>query len=237
MILHNDASFLIYFGDKRDRCVKETKNYSFTAFKNIEQAMPKMEKLVFAKQEHGVDGVCLIDDSSIPTQVTLFKHKGDFIITNVRKVGIGILTADCLPLIFYDPVRHVVAIAHAGWRSAVAGIVQIAIENMEKKCSCKPSDLIVYFGPSAKVCCYCVKDDFLTHLEDSSFGENAIFRRDEKIFFNIPRFVKLQLLDLKVKKDNIHEEYNSCTICDDRFHSSRREKKTKYRQATVVVLK
>jgi hypothetical protein len=237
MILHNEPSFLIYFGDKGDRCVKTTKNYSFTAFKNIQQAIPNLKKLVFLKQEHGIEGVSLTDYSSIPTEVTLFKHKGDFIITNLRQVGIGILTADCLPLIFYDPVKHVVSVVHVGWRSAVNGIVQVVINKMKGEFGTNPADLLAYFGPSAKVCCYEVEDDFLEHLEGSEFIEQVIFKRDEKIFFNLPRFVRLLLLDLGFKQEHIRKQYNSCTICDERFHSCRRDKKTKYRQATVVVLK
>jgi len=237
MILHNEPSFLIYFGDKGDRCVKTTKNYSFSAFKDVQQAMPKMEKLVFLKQEHGVEGMVFKDHSSIPTEVTLFKHTGDFIITNLRKVGIGILTADCLPLIFYDPVKHVVSVIHAGWRSAVHGIVQVVLHKMKEEFGTNSADITAYFGPSAKVCCYEVERDFLESLEGSEFAEQAIFKRDEQMFFNLPRFVKLQLLDLGVKKESIRKEYNSCTICDERFHSCRRDKKVKYRQATVVMLK
>jgi YfiH family protein len=237
MILHNEPSFLIYFGDKGDRCVKTTKNYSFTAFKNIQQAIPNMEKLVFLKQEHGVEGISLKDFSSIPTEITLFKHKGDFIVTNLRQVGIGILTADCLPLIFYDPVKHVVSVVHVGWQGSVHGIVQVVVNKMKHDFGTSPTDLIAYLGPCAKVCCYVVEDDFLENLEDSEFTEQVIFKRDNKTFFNLPRFIKLQLLDLGVKQENIRKQYNSCTICDERFHSYRRDKKTKYRQATVVVLK
>ncbi|MCK4651192.1 peptidoglycan editing factor PgeF [Candidatus Babeliales bacterium] len=236
MLLHNGSSFVIYFGDKKDRCVKATRNYSFTSFKNIKKVLPNAEKLVFIKQEHGVEGVCIDDHSQIPTEITLFKQKGDFIITSLRKVGIGILSADCLPLVIYDLTKHIIAVAHVGWKGAVGDIVLNLINTLKNKYGSKPSDFNIYFGPCAKVCCYQVENIFLKHLENFSFIDNVIFKRDEKIFFNLPRFIKFQLINFGVKEENIHKEYNNCTICDTRFYSYRRGD-IENRQASVVLLK
>jgi len=236
MILHNEPSYLIYFGDKKGCCVESYPNFSVKCLEELRQTL-HLEKIAFLKQVHGCNGSCIDKLDQLESNINLLQKEGDFIITNVRKVGIGVLTADCLPVIFYDPVHHVAAVVHAGWRSAVSNIVEKVIEKMEENFKSKASDLITYFGPSAKVCCYEVLQDFLEKLESISFVEDVIFYRDEKTFFNLPKFVGLQLLGLGVKKVNIHKNYNDCTICNTQFHSYRRDDNTTLRQATIISLK
>ena len=82
---------------------------------------------------------------------------------------IGVLTADCLPIIFYDTKNHVAACIHAGWRSAIAEIVTKVVQMMFEKFKFAPEDLQIYFGPCAKTCCYQVQPDFLQNLTNFKF--------------------------------------------------------------------
>src|SRR5438477_544569 len=82
------------------------------------------------------------------------------IIINVKNLGIGILTADCLPIIFYDPYNNIISIAHAGWRGTMQNIAIKVIETMRNSFKSKPENIEVFFGPSAKDCCYEVGENF-----------------------------------------------------------------------------
>ena len=236
MILHNEPSYLIYFGDKKGCCVESYPKFPIKCFEELRLPL-HLEKIAFLKQVHSCNGICIDKLDQLESSLNFLEQNGDFIITNVRNIGIGVLTADCLPLIFYDPVHHAVAVVHAGWRGAVANIVEKVINKMEECFNSKASNLITYFGSCAKVCCYQVQQNFLENLEKYSFVKDVVFNRDEQTFFNLPTFVEMQLLNLGVKEASIHKNYNDCTICNTQFHSYRRDNATALRQATIVALK
>ena len=206
MVLHDDSSFRIYFGAAKDSCVKAKWTYSINCFENIRRNL-HLDKLIFLKQVHSSQGICIDSPSQIKETLSLFEQEGDFIITNQRNIGIGVVAADCLPVAFYDPVHHIAAIAHIGWRGAISEIVSNIIHTMQKTFKIRIPELIVYFGPSAKVCCYKVQPDFLKDLETSVFVDQVIWKKDESLFFNLPRLVKLQLISLGVKSANINKDY------------------------------
>ncbi len=236
MILHNDSSYNIYFGDSSDDCVKPDGKINNECFDSKRKYLG-VKNLVFLKQIHSNDGICIKSPSPLEKELVLFEQEGDFIITNHRKVGIGVLTADCLPVVFYDSVHHVIAIAHVGWKGAVSGIINNVINKMRDCFKTDPDELTVYFGPSAKVCCYQISEDFLENLDNCPFNQDIILKKDGSLYLNIPKLVQYQLLDLGVLKEEIKIDYNGCTICDLRFHSYRRSGTDAGRQATIISLK
>lgn len=235
MILHNDSLFKIYFGDAKDDCVKSDGNYNIEYFEKKLDLLV-FDNIVFLKQVHGDLGVN-VDQNYLNKKFILFENSGDFIVTNQRNVGIGVLTADCLPVAFYDPVHHVIGIAHAGWRGAISNIFENIIKKMSENFGTKPQDLAVYFGASASVCCYEVKYDFFKNLENISSFDEFIIKKDEKFFFDLSKLATFKLIKLGVLKPQINFSYNNCTICDERFHSYRRNLMNYGRQATIISLK
>ena len=79
-------------------------------------------------------------------------REGDFLITNQPGMGIAVLTADCLPIIFYVPQHNFVAAAHARWRASIAGIGIKVLENFNQQYNLDLSQVQVYFGPAARSC-------------------------------------------------------------------------------------
>ncbi len=234
MILHNDSSFKIYFGDIKDDCVKFGKIFNKDCFVDKIKKL-NLKNLVFLKQTHGNEGL-LISSEHLTKDLILFESEGDFIITKERGVGIGVFTADCLPVTFYDSVNNAIGIAHIGWKGAVNNIVTTVIRSMQESFGSKVANLKVYIGSSAKVCCYQVKSDFLKNLENSTFLEDVILKKDSLLYLDLPRLVSLQLLDLGVTCREIRTNYNDCTICNQRFHSYRRSGQDAGRQATIISL-
>lgn len=85
----------------------------------------------------------------------------DAIITNTPEIALGVTVADCVPLLLYDPVKHAVGVAHAGWRGTVAGIAARAVEAFTCEFGSMPADLLAGVGPSIGPCCYEVGDEVI----------------------------------------------------------------------------
>ena len=77
------------------------------------------------------------------------KLLGDAIISKVKNIGIAILTADCAPILFYDPKKKIIACVHSGWKGALNGIIKNTIKKFNELNS-KSEDLIVVIGPCLK---------------------------------------------------------------------------------------
>ncbi|WP_376793560.1 peptidoglycan editing factor PgeF [Thermogemmatispora sp.] len=86
------------------------------------------------------------------------RRKADAILTAERSVLLAMSFADCLPLLFYDPRRQVIALAHAGWRGTARGIALTTVEALQQHFGCQPTDLQVGIGPGIGVCCYAVDE-------------------------------------------------------------------------------
>ncbi len=115
----------------------------------------KEEHLCRVKQVHGNRVIAASEAGLLPARV-----EADGLFTNQAAIALGIMTADCVPVFFVDPVCRVIGLAHAGWRGIYAGIVQEMIKALEKRFSTRPENLQVIFGPSIRKCCYEVGPEF-----------------------------------------------------------------------------
>jgi YfiH family protein len=192
--------------------------------------------LIFQKQIHGTDGWNITNTDQLTGPLDCFTHTGDFLITNQPNVGIGVLTADCLPVILCAPPQRIVAIAHAGWPGTVKNIALEMLASLQQHYGVKANDIQVYFGPSAQSCCYEVTAEFEEHLRNSPYVKKVLTQRDGRLYFDNPGLNKLQLMAAGVNEENINVTEHKCTICNNRFHSYRRaaDKKNYGTQATIV---
>ena len=74
--------------------------------------------------------------------------KADALITDRVDLPIGMRFADCVPLLFFDPTKKVLGMAHAGWRGTAAGVGPSTIKTMRDEFGCRPADIIAGVGPS-----------------------------------------------------------------------------------------
>ena len=86
--------------------------------------------------------------------------KADAVITDQKKLPIGILTADCAPILIYDNISKIAAAIHAGWKGAYKDIISKVIKFMLKK-GCKPKNMHAVIGPCITKKNYNVREDFL----------------------------------------------------------------------------
>ena len=241
-MLHNAPLFQIYFGSKKDNLepfhygdIRENKDIlSFAPYAKVQKLMG-LRKVIFNKQKHGSQGHA-ITLATIKT-IQPFITEGDFLATSMRHIGLGIISADCLPIIIFDPINIAIGIAHAGWRGSVESIGPALLEHMQNKFGTQPAKTRVIFGPSAKKCCYQVSPDFVDNLEHFEFIDEILQKHNETYFFDLPKCNRLQLENMGIPKDAFAMDYNHCTICNPIFCSVRSQGKQACRQMTIVALK
>jgi polyphenol oxidase len=234
-MLYRTDAYDIYFGNAHDQLSLPTEHImQHASLRTIQQTM-NLYTVVFVKQIHSAQGIVI--DTHTPDLLNSFVHEGDFIITNQKNIGIGVLTADCLPIVLYDQVHQSVAIVHAGWRGTVRSIAQKAVQALQENFHTQPQDLKVFFGPSAQRCCYSVGEEVIKQIESFSFAQETMHEHNGAMFFDVVACNKFMLSELGVPQDAFSERYAQCTICNDTFFSYRREKSKSGRQCTVVALK
>ncbi len=87
------------------------------------------------------------------------RTKADALITRKRGVALTMSTADCVPLLFYDPVTEAIGVAHAGWRGTARGIAAATVVAMGEQFGSRPADIRAGAGPSIGPCCYEVSEE------------------------------------------------------------------------------
>ena len=236
----------LFFGDKNSSLdpylIRGKKSSQFIVeepFSVIQQVLQLSKSYVFLHQVHGVEGAIITQENMI---IPVFTQDGDYLLTNVPGVGIGVATADCLSLVLFDPVKKAVGIVHAGWRGLVAGVVEQAVERMQGEYGSVLTDIVFIVGPSAHGCCYEVGRDFfdLAHSLRPSiekFLVAAITEREGRLFFDKTRFLKDVFFEKGCVEGAFDFSYAECTICKPVYCSYRREKMSPLRQLTIVSLK
>tara|TARA_B100000927_G_scaffold215820_1_gene176106 strand:+ start:3327 stop:4079 length:753 start_codon:yes stop_codon:yes gene_type:complete len=164
---------------------------------------------------------------------------GDGLITNRKKLALGILTADCAPILIFDPKKKIIAALHAGWKGAYKDIIGKTINKLNQKGS-KSKDLIAVVGPCISIKNYEVKKDFLNKFLQKSKKNIKFFKLyNKKIFFSLNSYIKSQLINMKVKKIEII--HKNTFPKKNNFFSSRRSIKNKFndygRNISIIMIK
>lgn len=92
-------------------------------------------------------------------------QSADAIITQEEDICLASFYADCVPLLFVDPVKRVIGLAHAGWQGTVQQIAVHTVEKMQEAFGCDPSHILAAIGPSISSCCYEVDKRVITPVE------------------------------------------------------------------------
>ncbi len=97
-------------------------------------------------------------------------YEADGLMTDLPGVTLLVYTADCIPVLFYDPVRRVAAAVHAGWRGTAAVIAAVAVETLEREFGSCPADLRAAVGPAIGKCCFETDSDVPAAMEAALGG-------------------------------------------------------------------
>jgi YfiH family protein len=177
-------------------------------------------RIVTMKQVHG-DHIVEVKDKRLKEA-----GEADGMVTEERNLFLGVVTADCVPLLFSVSGRNVVAAVHAGWRGTLAGITPKMVRYLKNRCSVDPASIEVALGPSIGQCCYEVQEDVSVPLIEKwgSLAEGCLERRDGRTFLDLKDLNALLLEDAGVPPAQIFM-IGPCTSCaKDDFFSYRRER-------------
>jgi polyphenol oxidase len=145
----------------------------------------------------------------------------DAVVTTVRGLAIGVLTADCAPVLMADAQAGVIAAVHAGWKGAKAGVIESAIGAMESL-GARPERITASIGPTISQAAYEVGPEFVAAFLEGGGASRKYFAQEagSRPHFNLPAYVKDRLLRLGVA--NIHDT-GACTYGNEsNFFSYRR---------------
>ena len=136
----------------------------------------------------------------------LNKFKSDAIITKIRGIGLGVVTADCVPIILFDKQNHIIGCIHAGWKGAFSGIIENTIKRF-KKISIK-NKIYAAIGPCIGNKSYEVDLTFYKKFISKTKKNNIYFinKRKNKKLFNLRKYVNDKLIKLNVVVDNINKD-------------------------------
>jgi len=190
-----------------------------------EQLGIHLENLIIPYQNHGTE-VREIDEAYFQlskAKKLQYLNGIDALYTNLPGICIGVTTADCVPLLFFDPVKQVVAAAHAGWRGTCGRIAEKTIRRLVEAHKCSVKDILVVIGPSVSCNVYEVGVDVIESFKAVGFDvSNICEQRGGSFFLDLWKANQQSLEKAGIPAENI-EIAGLCTFTSpDRFFSARR---------------
>ena len=189
------------------------------------------------------DKILLVDDSFLSLSGDSKKKELygiDAIITDKKNICIGITTADCVPVLIFDPAQQVLAAIHAGWRSTVALIVPKVVKQMVLTYKCEAKNLIAGIAPAISQNCFEVGEEVVDAFIEVGLPIDTIGHRNDltgKMHIDLVRANELLLMRSGVLPENI-EKSGMCTYSNpDMFFSARRQTIKSGRMVTGGVLR
>ena len=185
------------------------------------------ESLVMAKQTHG-SNVAVVREEDRGKGAFDFESALDGVdgmITNVPNVCLVVKTADCVPILLFDPARKVIGAVHAGWKGTVSKIAQEGVEKMVEVFGSDPKNILAGIGPSIGPCCYEVGSDVSQNVKIAfpDVQDQLLIQRENSVYFDLWMAGRIQLEKCGVTPKNI-ETMDVCTSCrSDLFYSVRKD--------------
>ncbi|MGH7832142.1 MAG: peptidoglycan editing factor PgeF [Candidatus Binatia bacterium] len=187
-------------------------------------------RVVTMRQVHG-DRIVDVKDRSLKEA-----GEADGMATEEHGLFLGVLTADCVPILFSVSGRPLVAVVHAGWRGTLAGIAAKMVRHLEDRYAVRAKLLETALGPSIGPCCYEIGSDVSTPLVQKwgSLAENCLAKRNGKSLLDLRKLNRSILEGAGIPPGRI-AEIGPCTSCSaDEFFSYRREKGETGRQISFI---
>lgn len=173
------------------------------------------QAIIVPRQVHGVE-VAEVTDAE-------WRGEADAIITNQPNICLTISTADCVPVLLYDPVKGAIGAVHAGWRGLVKRIISKTVMMMATRYGSNPADIRAAIGPSISPEAFEVGLEVAAAFEEEGFAETVLpSPKEGKAHIDLWLGAEADLLSVGVKREHI-ETAGICTwLQHERFFSARR---------------
>ncbi len=186
-------------------CGKGSKDNKKIVYRNLSFVSKKMKvnlkRLLLMHQTHS-NKVIIINKKN----QNFKKFHSDALITKVKNVALGVVTADCVPIILYDVENQIIGCIHAGWRGASSGIIENTI-NKFRKINLK-NKIFASIGPCIGKISYEVDISFYESFISRSKKNTIYFskKNNKKKLFNLRKYVNDKLVKLNVKVDHVNHD-------------------------------
>lgn len=189
-------------------------------------------KLAACWQVHG-DDVLVVRDHDDPRSES---ERCDALATNLKRLLLGVKTADCVPVVLGDARTGACAAAHAGWRGTLAGIVARTLERMRDEFGTEARDVRAAVGPAALGCCYEVGGEVVEAFREKFKDADTLFKptREGHALVDLHEANRRQLVAAGVSEERVHL-LPLCTMCrTDLFFSYRNDRKVHGRTGRLL---
>jgi purine-nucleoside/S-methyl-5'-thioadenosine phosphorylase / adenosine deaminase len=161
------------------------------------------------------------------------RPEADGLVTTAAGLGVGVVTADCVPVLLVDRRARAAAAVHAGWRGAAGGVLEAAVAELTARCGSRPDDLEAVAGPAIGGCCYEIGADVIAAFEGrtGSTTAPALTAANGRHHLDLRTAVRLLLAAAGVRAVAI---LGPCTACGGNYHSYRRDGGGTGRQLSFV---
>jgi YfiH family protein len=193
-----------------------------------------VDRLVTVRQVHGDDVVAVSERNYRDMR----SRQADALVTNAPGIAVGVETADCVPVLLFDPRCPAVAAVHAGWRSTVKQIVRKTVRAMQHEYGSDPSQTIAAIGPAIGPECYEVDEPVMGPVREAfPFWRGiAASRGSDRWSLDLVGTNRTELVQAGIRERNIHT-LGMCTSCRrDLFYSYRAEGRTG-RMLSVIMIR
>jgi len=197
-----------------------------------------IDRFILPKQTHSSTVNVITDEFFAVGEMDQkqFLFETDALITNLRGVCIAVKTADCVPVLLYEPKRKVIAAIHAGWRGTSQHIVLITIQKLVEEFGSDPADLFAGIGPSISPDVYEVREDVHSQFDPEFYRDTNPAKRGKKRL-DLWKANQHQMITGGIPIHQI-EIAKLCTWSDAvRFFSARRDGEKTGRMATGIMLR
>ncbi len=160
----------------------------------------------------------------------------DALITDRNNAPLMVMSADCTPVLLYDPLSRSIGAVHAGRAGALKAILPKTIEAMERTYGASRADMRISMGPSIGGCCYEVNPAIAQEVRDAGYPE-ALRLEGERVFLEVNAILLHQLREMEIGGEKI-EMIEACTACrSDTYFSYRADAQKTGRIAGVIMLR
>ena len=204
-----------------------------------------MKKLVKTNQEHTKEVKIVqkkVNEEKPDFNLEEYRST-DGLITNKKNIILSTTNADCILLLFFDPVKKVIANIHSGWKGTIQRISVMTVRKMVKEFQCNPEDIICCICPSIRACHFEVEKDvkkqFEQEFKDLNPKKNWIEEKIPNKKWNIDTvFINKEILKKENLKDEKIIDSGICSVChSDKIHSYRVEKEGYGLNTALIELK
>ena len=185
-------------------CGRGSKDKKKNILKNLNFISKKMlvskSKLILMNQTHSAK---VIEINKINYKK---KINSDAMITKLKGIALGVLTADCVPIIIYDIKNEIVGCIHAGWKGALSGIITNTVNKIKKLNSA--NKIYASIGPCIGKKSYEIDTNFYKKFLNKSKKNVKYFsnKNKNKKLFNLRKFIADKLIELNVKVDHVNHD-------------------------------